>query len=608
MARTTEIELLSPAKNLECGIAAIDHGADAVYIGAQKFGARAAAGNPIEDIAKLVEYAHLYRVKVYVTINTILSNEELSDTKELIKQLYKIGVDALIVQDMAIAEMDIPPIPLHASTQMNNCTVEKVEFLSKLGFEQAVLARELSINEIKKIHDACKIKLEAFVHGALCVSYNGQCYASQHCFGRSANRGECAQFCRLPFTLTDANGDTIIRNRHLLSMRDLNQSENLEKMLDAGVTSLKIEGRLKDISYVKNVTAFYRQKLDTIFSRRKEYKRASEGESTLEFTPQLDKSFNRGFTTYFIEGRIPNIASPISPKSFGEPIGTVKAVGRGWFTVAGLKKISNGDGLCFITTNGVLQGFRVNKVEDGKLFPLDMPNIKPKTTLFRNFDRLFEAKLSKQSAVRQIPIEIEMSDVDWGFQLTAKCPDGKGVCINIEAQKEIARTPQKENIIRQLSKLGGTPFKSKSINIKLNDNWFIPSSLITEWRRMLIEKLTAQRKATYHQTIINRKKESTTYPEKRINYQANVYNRMAEEFYKKNGVERVEPAYEVKNIPGVPIMYCKYCIKHEIGFCTRNQKAKHNFKEPFYLDSNDGKRFRLEFNCKECRMNVYAED
>ena len=301
MIKQRKIELLAPARNLECGIEAINHGADAVYIGAPKFGARAAAVNSLEDIAALVEYAHLYNVRIYVTVNTILKEEELKETEEMIRELYRIGVDALIVQDMAIAKLELPPIPLHASTQMDNRTVDKVKFLRDAGFRQVVLARELSLREIGKIHEACPdTPLEVFVHGALCVSYSGQCYVSQACFGRSANRGECAQFCRLPFSLVDAEGKMIAKDKHLLSLKDLNQSEELEALLDAGASSLKIEGRLKDVSYVKNVTAAYRQKLDAIFARRKEYTRASSGKCRFDFKPQLDKSFSRGFTHYFL--------------------------------------------------------------------------------------------------------------------------------------------------------------------------------------------------------------------------------------------------------------------------------------------------------------------
>ena len=349
MIRQRKIELLAPAKNLECGIAAVDHGADAIYIGAPRFGARAAAGNSLEDIAELVRYAHVYNVRIYVTVNTILKDEELKDTEKMIWDLYRAGVDALIVQDMGLLELNLPPIPLHASTQMDNRTSQKVRFLAEAGFRQVVLARELSLVEIENIHHACPdVPLEVFVHGALCVSYSGQCYVSQACFGRSANRGECAQFCRLAFDMIDADGKSIVRNKHLLSLKDLNQSEELEQLLDAGASSLKIEGRLKDVSYVKNVTAYYRQKLDTIFKRRKEYIRASSGEVKLEFKPQLDKSFSRGFTNYFLFDRNKDIFSFDTPKSLGEEMGTVKEIRGNYLTVAGIKSFNNGDGVCFL--------------------------------------------------------------------------------------------------------------------------------------------------------------------------------------------------------------------------------------------------------------------
>ena len=373
MIRQRKIELLAPAKNLECGIAAVDHGADAIYIGAPRFGARAAAGNSLEDIAELVRYAHVYNVRIYVTVNTILKDEELKDTEKMIWDLYRAGVDALIVQDMGLLELNLPPIPLHASTQMDNRTSQKVRFLAEAGFRQVVLARELSLVEIENIHHACPdVPLEVFVHGALCVSYSGQCYVSQACFGRSANRGGCAQFCRLAFDMIDADGKSIVRNKHLLSLKDLNQSEELEQLLDAGASSLKIEGRLKDVSYVKNVTAYYRQKLDTIFKRRKEYIRASSGEVKLEFKPQLDKSFSRGFTNYFLFDRNKDIFSFDTPKSLGEEMGTVKEIRGNYLTVAGIKSFNNGDGVCFLDETGKLQGFRINRVENNKLFPQDV--------------------------------------------------------------------------------------------------------------------------------------------------------------------------------------------------------------------------------------------
>ena len=355
------IELLAPAKNLECGIEAINHGADAVYIGAPRFGARAAAGNSLADIEALVQYARLYNVRIYVTVNTILRDDELKETEAMIWDLYRAGVDALIVQDMGLTQLNLPPTPLHASTQMDNRTVEKVRFLADAGFRQVVLARELSVNEISRIHAACPdTLLEVFIHGALCVSYSGQCYVSEACFGRSANRGECAQFCRLQFDMTDADGKVIEKGKHLLSLKDMNQSDNLEELLDAGASSLKIEGRLKDVSYVKNVTAYYRQKLDALFKRRKEYVRASSGSIKLAFRPQLDKSFSRGFTDYFAHGRNPGIFSFNTPKSLGEEVGTVKEIRGNYLTVAGVKAFSNGDGLCYLDAQGRLQGFRVN--------------------------------------------------------------------------------------------------------------------------------------------------------------------------------------------------------------------------------------------------------
>ena len=400
MIKPRKIELLAPAKNLVCGIEAVNHGADAVYIGAPKFGARAAATNSLEDIRRLTEYAHLYCVRVYVTVNTILRDEELVETERMIGELYRIGVDALIVQDMGITRLNIPPIPLHASTQMDNRTVGKVRFLAEAGFRQVVLARELSLDEIASIHQACPdVPLEVFVHGALCVSYSGQCYVSQACFGRSANRGECAQFCRLPFSLVDADGKTIVRDKHLLSLKDMNQSDLLEQLLDAGATSLKIEGRLKDVGYVKNVTAAYRQKLDAIFARRREYVRASSGISRFHFRPQLNKSFNRGFTHYFLEGRTEDIGSPDSPKSLGEEMGTLKEQRDGWLSVSGVKPFHNGDGVCFLDEQGRLQGFRVNRVVDNRIFPAgEVSRIPLRTRLYRNFDQEFEKLLARKSA------------------------------------------------------------------------------------------------------------------------------------------------------------------------------------------------------------------
>ena len=456
-----KIELLAPARNLECGIEAVNHGADAVYIGAPKFGARAAATNSMDDIGRLTDYAHLYGVRIYVTVNTILKDEELKETEDMIWELYRRGVDALIVQDMGLTRLNLPPIPLHASTQMDNRTVGKVRFLAEAGFRQVVLARELSLDEIAAIHKACPdTPLEVFVHGALCVSYSGQCYASQACFGRSANRGECAQFCRLPFSLVDADGRVVVKDKHLLSLKDMSRLDMLEQLLDAGVTSLKIEGRLKDVAYVKNVTAAYSQRLDAILKRRKEYVRASSGTCRLDFRPQPEKSFSRGFTHYFLEGRGEDIASFDTPKSLGEAMGTLKEQRGGWVSVAGVKPFHNGDGVCYLDEQGRLQGFRINRVEGNKLFPAgNVARIRPRTPLFRNLDQEFERALARKSAERKIGVRLRLEENAFGFSLTADDEDDNRVTLAFGYAKERARTPQVENLRTQLAKLGGTPYE-----------------------------------------------------------------------------------------------------------------------------------------------------
>ena len=620
MMKQRKIELLAPAKNLECGIEAVNHGADAVYIGAPKFGARAAAVNSLEDIAALVAYAHLYNVRIYVTVNTILKEEELAETEKMIWELYRIGVDALIVQDMGITRLNLPPIPLHGSTQMDNRTPEKVRFLADAGFRQVVLARELSLQEIRRIHEACpETPLEVFVHGALCVSYSGQCYVSQACFGRSANRGECAQFCRLPFSLVDADGKTIVRDKHLLSLKDLNQSEVLEDLLDAGASSLKIEGRLKDVSYVKNVTAAYRSKLDAIFARRKEYVRASSGTCRFDFTPRLDKSFSRGFTHYFLQGRDREISSFDTPKSLGEEMGTMKEQRGNYLTVAGVKPFHNGDGVCFLDEQGRLQGFRINRVDGNKLYPAgDVPRIKPRTRLFRNFDQEFERILARKSVERKIGVGWELTDTPSGFALTAADEDGNRITLSFPYPKELARTPQPENLRTQLGKLGNTPFEvmplggtdspsattAPAIAINLSQNWFIPASVIADWRRQAIDKLTAARRITYRRELHVWKPTRHRFPATSLTYLGNVMNTAARSFYQAHGVASVEPAYEKQAVPEAVFMFCKHCLRYSMGWCPTHQKGHSPYREPYYLVGTDGKRFRLTFDCKNCQMKV----
>ncbi|MFK1833868.1 peptidase U32 family protein [Bacteroides fragilis] len=607
MIKQRKIELLAPAKNLECGIAAIDHGADAVYIGAPKFGARAAAVNSLEDIAALVEYAHLYNARIYVTVNTILKDEELQETEKMIWALFRAGVDALIVQDMGITGLNLPPIPLHASTQMDNRTVEKVRFLADAGFRQVVLARELSLREISKIHEAYPdVPLEIFVHGALCVSYSGQCYVSQACFGRSANRGECAQFCRLPFSLVDAEGRVIVKDKHLLSLKDLNQSDELEALLDAGASSFKIEGRLKDVSYVKNVTAAYRRKLDAIFARRKEYARASSGSCRYAFNPQLDKSFSRGFTHYYLHGRTKDVFSFDTPKSLGEEMGTMKEARGNYLTVAGLKSFNNGDGVCYIDEQGRLQGFRINRVEGNKLYPQEMPRIKPRTVLYRNFDQEFEKILARKSSERRIAVSVRLTDTPFGFALTLTDEDDNSVTLSLAREKEPARTPQEENLKTQLAKFGNTPFEAVRIDIDFAGNWFLPASVLADFRRQAVEKLISARRINYRRELFVLKPTAHAFPQSTLTYLGNVMNAQAVSFYAGHGVASIAPAFERAPAEKAVLMFCKHCLRYSMGWCPVHQRERSPYREPYYLVSTDGKRFRLEFDCKNCQMKVNA--
>ena len=606
-----KIELLAPARNLECGIEAVNHGADAVYIGAPKFGARAAATNSMDDIGRLTDYAHLYGVRIYVTVNTILKDEELKETEDMIWELYRRGVDALIVQDMGLTRLNLPPIPLHASTQMDNRTAGKVRFLAEAGFRQVVLARELSLDEIAAIHKACPdTPLEVFVHGALCVSYSGQCYASQACFGRSANRGECAQFCRLPFSLVDADGRVVVKDKHLLSLKDMNRLDMLEQLLDAGVTSLKIEGRLKDVAYVKNVTAAYSQRLDAILKRRKEYVRASSGTCRLDFRPQPEKSFSRGFTHYFLEGRGEDIASFDTPKSLGEAMGTLKEQRGGWVSVAGVKPFHNGDGVCYLDEQGRLQGFRINRVEGNKLFPAgNVARIRPRTPLFRNLDQEFERALARKSAERKIVVRLRLEENAFGFSLTADDEDDNRVTLAFGYAKERARTPQVENLRTQLAKLGDTPYElTEPAEIALTEEWFVPSSVVADWRRQVVERLTAARRINYRRELAVWRPTHHAYLATTLTYLGNVMNDEARRFYLDHGVKVVAPAYEKQPADGAVLMFCRHCLRYSMGWCPVHQKGRSPYREPYYLASSDGRRFRLEFDCKNCQMKVLANE
>ncbi len=606
------IELLAPAKNLESGIAAIDHGADAVYIGAQAFGARVAAGNSIEDISKLCSYAHLYGAKVYVTVNTIIYDEEWEQTTHLLEQLQTIGVDAILVQDMGLLSLH-PSITLHASTQTDNRTVEKVRWLASLGFRRVVLARELSVEEIAAIHQAVpEVELEVFVHGALCVSYSGICYASEYCFSRSANRGNCAQFCRMKFDLRDANSQTIVADKHLLSLKDMCRIDALEDLLKAGVTSFKIEGRLKDITYVKNVTAAYSERLNQLISRMPDrYVRASKGHCTYTFTPDLKKSFNRGYTDYFLHGRKNDIFSPDTPKAIGEYVGKVKEIRRNTFTVAGTASFANGDGLCFINDRGELEGFRVNKVEGNRLFPLKMPaSLQPGKILYRNSDQAFEKQMAQRTAVRKIPVVMTLEETADGFMLSAEqCH------VTSHMEKMQAEKPQRENIIRQLTKLGDTPYVCEEVRFSPDPfNFFIPSSKLADMRRQLVAEMGGQsaEKTIRPKAVVNdhTDKELSWHNSNydRYPYMYNIANDAARMFYVRQGLKTITDAFEISKTSHPMVMQCKHCLRYALGGCEKRGGQRLPWKEPWSLVLSNGRRFRLQFQCSDCQMNIIADD
>ena len=616
------LELLAPAKNLECGIAAIDHGADAVYIGAHKFGARVAAGNSVDDIRQLCRYAHQYGAKVYVTVNTIIYDDELQATQQLIRELADAGVDAILVQDMGLLSM-LPSlgeelgVGFHASTQTDNRTAEKVRWLRSLGFRRVVLARELSVDEIAAIHrEVPDVELEVFVHGALCVSYSGLCYASQYCFGRSANRGACAQVCRMKFDLLDADGRELEHQRHLLSLKDLNQSAHLEELIQAGAVSFKIEGRLKDVAYVKNVVAAYSQRLDAIIAKHPDqYCRASRGHCTYTFTPNLKKTFNRGFTTYFLHGRQPDIFSPDTPKAMGEFVGTVKELRRDSFNVAGTAAFANGDGLCFINDDRELEGFRVNRAEGNRLFPQQMPrHLRAGMALYRNNDMEFERLLSHQSSVRKISVTLRLDATPDGFSLSAE-----GVTATIPCQHQQAEKPQRDNIVRQLSKMGGTIYECSGVELSADFNYFIPSSLLADLRRQLLAALNQHHASAPHASGSRASVPRASVPRASVPrasvpkyahpYLYNISNHAAAAFYgvkEPTAFELNTPSFRRGQGEAPLLMQCRHCLQYAMGYCVKHGGQRPTYQLPLSLRLADGRRFRLEFDCKHCQMNVYA--
>lgn len=606
---TKKIELLAPAKDLECGIAAIDCGADAVYIGAPSFGARDAAGNSIEDIAKLAGYAHKFWAKVYVTVNILLHDAEINPALDMISSLYEAKVDGIIVQDVGLLECDLPPIPIIASTQMHNNTPEKVSFLEKIGIRRAILARELDIEQIKAIRKKTNnIELECFVHGALCVSYSGQCYLSYALGGRSGNRGKCAQPCRKAYLLIDASGRTLLRNKHLLSLCDLNLSENIGELIDAGITAFKIEGRLKDKAYVSNVVSFYRSKIDAVIAEKK-LKKASSGTSTTDFVPDVNKTFNRGYTHYFLHGRDEKIGSIYTPKMIGEPVGKIIYGGKQSVTLDSKIKLHAGDGICFFDKTGNLRGTVVNSAKGSTFFPDKTGGMQDGILVYRNHDHEFISKLNKSRAIRQMSVKMLLSETDNGFKLSAVDEDGNSADFSIECEKEAAQKPESAvtNIRKQLMKSGNTGFVCSGVKIELNKVYFVAISVLNTLRRGVLESLADAREKKRPVCVSEIEQNEVEYPQKELTYTGNVLNRCAYEFYQFHGVESIEPAAESGlDMCGRQVMTTRYCLKHQLNLCPKRNKAA-NVAEPLVLVDEEGHHLELKFNCAKCEMEVYLK-
>ncbi len=582
------LELLAPARDAEVARQAILHGADAVYIGAASHGARSAAANSIDDIRGLVEFAHNFRARVYVTVNTIVYDRELADVQRLITDLYHAGVDALIVQDMGILRLDIPPIQLHASTQCDIATPEKARFLQDVGFSQLVLARELTLEEIREVCRKVTVPVECFVHGALCVSYSGRCHASQACGGRSANRGECAQICRLPYTLKDADGRVLARDKYLLSMHDLNASHSLEQMVDAGVSSFKIEGRLKDVAYVKNITAYYRQLLDDIIARNPDkYVRSSFGESEIAFDPNPEKSFNRGYTDFCLtSGRGPSLASLHTPKSLGERIDDVS-------------QLNNGDGIAWIE-KGVLTGSRVNRIDHGRIITADSRRIPPRAHLRRTFDVKWEQTIARNTADRRIDVDMKLYD----NRLEISDSRGVSAVVPLNPTTDVAKSGQSRR--RVFEKLGTTIYRLRDFEDNVDAMTFIPNSELADLRRRGIETLDRAARASYPFRYRDKEDAGAVFPTDRLDYRANVANRLARQFYEQHGVRSIEPAMEITpgDHVGKTVMTSRHCILRQLGYCPK--RGGRRVSLPLRLVGQRS-TFRIATDCDRCEMRIIKE-
>lgn len=616
-----QIELLSPARDVEIAREAILHGADAIYIGGPSFGARHNAGNSLKDIAELVIFAHRYYAKVFVTLNTILHDDELEPARQLIYQLYDAGVDALIVQDMGILQLDIPPIDLHASTQTDIRTLEKAKFLSDVGLSQLVLARELNLEQIRQIKHNVSAAIEFFIHGALCVAFSGQCYISHAQTGRSANRGDCSQACRLPYTLKDDKGGIVAYDKHLLSMKDNNQAANLSALIDAGVRSFKIEGRYKDMGYVKNITAYYRQQIDQILLQRSDLSAASSGRTVHQFIPNPEKTFHRGSTDYFVNQRQMDIGAFDSPKYIGLPIGEVLKVGGSYLDVSVTEPLTNGDGLNVLIKREIV-GFRASKVEKMaelryRVYPNEMlpefSKLRPNHPLNRNLDHLWQQSLLKSSSERKVDVELHLTQSGSELLLIATSEEGICVTTSLSGDFEVANQAEKslQSLKDGLSKLGQTIYRAISVTVDLPVVYFIPSAQLNQLRRDAIDALTEARLQNYQRAErLPVSEPAPVYPETHLSFLANVYNHKAREFYQRFGVELIDAAYEAhQEKSDVPVMITKHCLRFAFNLCPKQAKGVQGVKgraTPMQLVHND-EVLTLTFDCKPCEMQVWGK-
>jgi 23S rRNA 5-hydroxycytidine C2501 synthase len=604
---TRKISLLAPVRSLEAGIIAVNHGADEIYIGAPKFGARQAAGNSIEDIAALIEYAHTFRVKVYVALNTLIFDSELEEAKNLIWEIYRVGADALIIQDMGILELDLPPIPLHASTQANNVTVEHIQFLEKAGFSRVILARELSIDQIKEIKNATTIELETFIHGALCVSFSGQCYLSHSIGNRSANRGECAQPCRLNYDLVDENDRVLVENKHLLSLRDLNLTESIPQLLDAGITSLKIEGRLKDNAYVANVVSHYRSLIDKYLQDNPQLERSSIGNTTTQFTPDIDKTFNRQYSRYFINGRSDeDITAPDSPKSLGKKIGVITKVTVGFAEIDAVEPLRNGDGICFFTKEGVLQGAYINSVNGSQIIASNDVDWSVGTEVFRNLDTAFEKQMQIEKTKRKISCEIRLETSGETIQIKASVTGVEVESTYQLSDFEVAGNPERAAamLVQQLSKSGDSIFEVTHVDVALEVLPFLPMARINEIRRTLLEELESKMSESYQREEHSFEKTTTPFPISDIDYNGNISNELSKAFFERHGAKLKRWAPEKWGYKGDEVlMTTKYCLKYSLGWCKIHQHPTVEVPNELFL-THQNKKLKLEFDCKRCVMMV----